>query len=135
MKTSKDAPPKTAVKSRRRYDAEFKRRLVRMSLEPGASTAKIALEHELNTNLLFNWRRRYLREISAAPGGAVELLPVKVTPNGDTGGTAARNRPRASPQRACSGTIDIDLRGGRIRVKGAVDVELLRSVVQMVRGR
>ena len=64
MKTDKDTPAKAAVARRQRYSAEFKRRLVRMSLAPGASAAKIALKHELNANLLFKWRRRCRRRLN-----------------------------------------------------------------------
>ena len=138
MKRDKDFPSKLAVRSRRRYDAEFKRRLVRMSLMPGASAAKIALEHRINANLLFKWRRLYLREISGTSAETVELLPLKITQNEDTARPAALDAVRsvrASWRRARSGTIDIDLPTGRIRVKGMVDAELLRAVVQMVRGR
>jgi len=64
MKAGTDSLRKASGASRRRYAAEFKRQLVRMSLVPGASAAKIALKHQLNANLLFKWRRLYLREIS-----------------------------------------------------------------------
>ena len=46
---------------------------------PGASVAKIALDHLLNANLLFKWRCQQLRELAqAAPKPAAELLPVTV---------------------------------------------------------
>ena len=62
---------------RRRYDAAFKRHLVELSLVPGASVARIALDHRLNANILFKWRRQQLREL-AAPKPAAGLLPVTV---------------------------------------------------------
>ena len=49
---------------RRRYEAAFKRHLVELSLVPGASVAKIALDHRLNANILFKWRRQQLRELA-----------------------------------------------------------------------
>ncbi|GEM_PF-250693 len=138
MKAGTDSLRKASGASRRRYAAEFKHRLVRMSLMPGASAAKIALTHELNANLLFKWRRLYLREIAGATAEPVKLLPVTVREYADESHALAvdASRDSRSPSRARgSGTIDIDLPAGRIRVQGAVDIELLRSVVQMVRGR
>jgi transposase len=136
VKSDKDSATKTAVVSRQRYSVEFKRRLVRMSLAPGASAAKIALKHQLNANLLFKWRRLYLREISGVPSEPVKLLPVTVRECADVSEPPpfeiAKNA--RSSHRTCSGTIDIELPAGHIRVKGAVDLELLRAVVQMVRG-
>src|SRR6185503_3636279 len=64
---------------RRSYDAAFKRHLVELSLTPGASVAKIALDHRLNANILFKWRRQHLRELArSAPKPAAALLPVTV---------------------------------------------------------
>ena len=44
---------------RRRYSVEFKRALVEESFLPGASAAKIALQHRLNANILHTWRWQY----------------------------------------------------------------------------
>jgi len=91
-----------------RYAAGFKRRLVRMSLVPGASAAKIALKHELNANLLFKWYRYYLREMAGTPAEPVKLLPVTVRECADLPQAPALEaaRSRRSPMRTrCSGTI------------------------------
>jgi transposase len=109
-----------------------------MSLVPGASAAKIALKHQLNTNLLFKWRRHYLREMAGTPATPVKLLPVTVRECTDVPQVPALETASSarSPKRTrCTGTIEIELLEARIRVKGSVDAELLRSVVQMVRGR
>jgi transposase len=47
----------TAIQPRRRakrrhYDQTFKRHLVELTLVPGASVARIALDHQLNANIL-----------------------------------------------------------------------------------
>ena len=49
------------IAKRRRFSEEFRRGLVQKKLVPGASVAKIALEHRLNANLLFKWRRETVR--------------------------------------------------------------------------
>jgi transposase len=66
------------IAKRRRFSEEFRRGLVQKTLVPGASVAKIALEHRLNANLLFKWRRRYLRELARLRDDAPKLLPVKL---------------------------------------------------------
>ena len=43
----------------RQHPLEFKRALVALSLEPGASVARIAREHGVNANQVFSWRRLY----------------------------------------------------------------------------
>ena len=37
----------------------FKLALVEQSMQPGVSTARLAREHGINDNLLFNWRNLY----------------------------------------------------------------------------
>lgn len=54
----------------------YKRRVVALTLEPGASVARIAQRHGVNANLLFTWRRQ-LQQTAAAVAGAT-LLPVTV---------------------------------------------------------
>ena len=39
---------------RQSHSRAFKREMVMLTLEPGASVARIALDHGLNANLLFN---------------------------------------------------------------------------------
>lgn len=43
--------------ARRRHDAELKRQVLAECEAPGASVARIALEHGLNANLVHRWRR------------------------------------------------------------------------------
>ena len=75
---------------RRQYEAAFKRQLVELSLVPGASVAKIALDHRLNANILFKWRRYHLHELArATPKSAAGLLPVTMI---EPQGTAVQTR-------------------------------------------
>ena len=41
------------------HPIEFRRELAKLACEPGVSVARLALDHGLNTNLLFKWRRAY----------------------------------------------------------------------------
>ncbi len=107
-----------------------------MTLVPGASVAKIALEQRLNANLLFKWRRRYLRELAAPRGEAPKLLPVTIEQvSGAPESTLPQPRAAARSRSASAGCIEIELARGRIRLKGAVDPETLRSVLQILTDR
>ena len=113
---------------RRKHDEAFKRQLVERSLQPGASVAAIAQDNAINANLLFNWRRLYLR-----PGGstlatiapAPTLLPVTVEEH-----VATARKPAVGPARAPSGVIEIDIGAARVRVRGVVDEATVRCVLQ-----
>jgi transposase len=115
---------------RRRYDEAFKRALVEQTLTPGASVARIAREHGINANLLFNWRRRYRHreQGQGAPAAqvpsAVSMLPVTVVAD------EALASPE-SPSRA--GKLEIRLAGGTVRIEGAVDVATLQLVLASLR--
>jgi transposase len=143
MKRLQDAPSsaRKAVK-RRRYDEGFKRHLVELSLLPGASVARIALDHRLNTNVLFKWRRSHLRSLAqSGPKPAAELLPVTVEEREGAVGElpapalnpVSQRRPR--PAAAAGGVIEIDLPLGRVRLTGAVDVAALRVVIEALSQR
>src|SRR4051795_563152 len=49
---------------------EFKRQLAIAACAPGISVAKLALDHRLNANLLFRWRREYRAGKFGAPDPA-----------------------------------------------------------------
>ena len=125
----------TAMSWRRRTHSRlFKRRIIKLSLEPGVSVARIALEHELNANLVFKWRREHLRSLATPAARQATLLPVHLdAPPGliEAGpiATASTTKP------ARSGAIELELPGGRIRISGAVDAEALRLVVHLLSAR
>ena len=127
---------------RRRYDDAFKRHLVELSLLPGASVARIALDHRLNTNVLFKWRRSHLRSLAqSTPKPVAGLLPVTVEePQGAVAEVPAlalnsTSQRRARPAAAAGGVIEIDLPLGRVRLTGTVDVAALRVVIEALSQR
>src|SRR5437773_7112337 len=78
VQSNASPPPKLAT--RRTHDAAFKRRLVELTLAPRASVARIALDHRLNANILFRWRREHLRALAQAvamPAPAMRKRPAK----------------------------------------------------------
>jgi transposase len=117
---------------RRRYSDALKRELVDRSLEPGASVAAIALEAGVNANLLFNWRRLHLQARVPAAGvtaGPV-LLPVTVVAAVDRPAPLMPTPPVTPLRIAPAGTIEIDVHGARVRLRGAVDEASIRTVLR-----
>ena len=121
---------------RRQYDAAFKRHLVDLSLAPGASVAGIALDHRLNANILFKWRRQHLRELArATPKPTPALLPVTVLEphsapvQACTAAQSSASSQRRHRARQAGGVIEIDLPLARVRLTGVVDLAALRVVI------
>ena len=113
---------------RRQYSVEFKRRLAKLALEPGASVAGIALAHQINANHLFKWRQEYLQQGGQTATDAAEperktepearLLPVMIAPAGQP------PLELAEPDQ-----IEIALGRTRVRVTGSVDPALLETIL------
>ena len=126
---------------RRQYDAAFKRHLVELSLAPGASVAKIALDHRLNANILFKWRRHHLRERARSTPKPAGLLPVTLLESQGTAVQAsvpAQSSPsprRRTPTTQAGGVIEIELPLARVRLTGVVDVAMLRVVLDALSQR
>jgi transposase len=119
--------------TRRRHGDAFKRELVERSLQPGASVSALAQEHGINANLLFNWRRLHLRELPAGSSAPAQpaLPPVTVVP--ELLPVATPPAPVTPPARTPSGTIEIEIGGARVRVRGNVDDTSLRSILRALR--
>jgi transposase len=124
---------------RRTYSEAYKRQVVELTLVPGASVAKIALDHQLNANMLFTWRRQHLQGLAGSSrDGGPKMLPVRLRESSAVMGGSALEPGSATPPMIRAGTpsaIEIDVPGGRIRLKGAVDAEALRVVVEILSGR
>lgn len=113
---------------RRGYGEGFKRRLVAMTLAPGASVARIALEHGVNANLLFTWRRQ-LSASGAALAPMPAMLPVAIKRRQveikPEAATAARRN-------ASKGCIEVEVGAHRVRLHGAVDLPTLDAVLRLL---
>jgi len=124
-------------RSRRVHSAAFKQELVAGSLLPGASVSALALQAGINANLLFKWRRmhlRSLREASAfAANAAPLLLPVTLAAPSSAAAASAVSAPPGHSIGA--GSIEIDIDGVRVRLRGTVDAASLRCVLQALRER
>ena len=113
---------------RQRRSVEVKRRIVEESLAEGASVARVARAHGVNANQVFTWRRLYRQgRLGSGKGAMPGLLAVRVTEPAMT--------PRTSEtDRTTSGTIQIELPKGRVRLTGVVDTETLRVVLEALGG-
>lgn len=104
-------------KRRPNYPLAFKRQLAEKACVENVSVAQLALEHGLNANMLFRWRRQL--RAGQLDEGAV-LLPVALAPS-DT-------MPPAS--RGSSGLIEIRIGEAVVRIEGAPDTGTLGAVLQ-----
>src|SRR6266849_7308557 len=129
-----DTSERTAVETpkqitRRRRSVEEKHRIVEETLEAGASVARVARRHAVNANQVFYWRKKY-REGRLGKVLSSNLLPVTVSeiPSNKSG------QVRGVAARCTSGTMEIQLAKGHLRVTGHVAAEALRTVLEYLLG-
>ena len=102
---------------------------------PGASVSRVAREHDVNTNQVFKWRRRHEQGLLEAGRKAVPMLPVRIEDPAALAGRAVMQGPEVETEAARegeTGSMQIELRGGRVTVRGAVDPTVLRVVIKML---
>jgi transposase len=121
----------TSLRAKRRHKVwpeALKREIVAACLVPGASVSVVARQYDVNTNMVFTWRKLY--------GGvpetvAPQLLPVVVTPDPPV---AAPPAPSAGLHSA--GLIEIELPGGyRVRIGSNIKAAALRVVLDALERR
>ena len=140
-----DEPEAGDRPQRRKHSIAEKRRIVEATLVAGASVAR---EHGVNANQVFGWRQLYQRGLLGGNVASVALVPVKVTESATAPvrpdpavvatpassielprkpkGTYLRNADAAAP----SGSIQLRLPKGQLRIDGTVDAALLRVLVE-----
>jgi transposase len=113
---------------RQRRSPELKRQIVEETLVPGASVARVARAHGVNANQVFAWRRQY-QQGRLKPGNGVRagLLAVRLA------GTEAHSSAASTP-RSPSGVIQVELPKGQLQLRGCVDAEALRVVLEVLLG-
>ncbi len=113
---------------RQHRSPELKRQIVEETLAPGASVARVARAHGVNANQVFAWRRRYQQGLLKA---AKRLTPGLLAVHVAEGETPLRGSPSS---RAPSGLIQVELPKGKLRLTGVVDPEVVRVVLEALRG-
>ncbi|WP_322399866.1 IS66-like element accessory protein TnpA [Massilia luteola] len=111
-------------KKRRRstnYPLEFKRQLAQLACDESISVAQLAMQHGLNTNMLFRWRRQLRAGLLDT---TTQFLPVAVT-----------TEPKEPPGFGAGGadSIEIQLGQARVCIRGAPDPATLALVLQGLR--
>ena len=109
----------------RQHPLEFKRALVALSLEPGASVARIAREHGVNANQVFSWRRLYQQGRFGVPALTRDdgLLPVMLAPTAPAPNNTSSDT---------GGIIVLELGEVRVRIDGQPHAAILAQVLERV---
>ena len=111
---------------RRRRSEEERRRIVAESFEPGASVSVVARRHDVNTNPLFTWRRRYGTEVQGA-GESARFVPAVIA----TDSMAQAPAPAQAVAVSIAGRMEIELPGGcRLIAGNDVDTAVLGRVIR-----
>ncbi|MBE7418005.1 MAG: transposase [Gammaproteobacteria bacterium] len=90
------------VVRRRQYSAAFKAQVVAECEAPGASVAKVALAHGINSNIVHGWRK-LARGPAASASEPVQFVPVTIGP--------------APGGASCRQDIEVELRRGAVTMK------------------
>jgi transposase len=119
------------INTKRRHSAAFKRKILELIEQRGASVSAVALEHGVNANLVFKWRRAKL-ERQRAPRVARPpvLLPVSVDPQG-----LFLTVPTPEPDKPArkEGVIEIEIGAARVLLRGSIDPANVRCVLIALR--
>jgi transposase len=114
--------PGTGVRKRRRYGLAYKRQVVEETLKGEDSVSIVARRHDLNANMLFNWRQAYLAGKYDQDAGS-SLIPITVSSATD----------ESTPIRSGAERLEIVLSGGHcVVVEGSVDPAVLRTALEVL---
>jgi transposase len=129
----------TGEARRRPWTAEEKAMILAESFQPGAKVADVARRHGMNRSLLWNWRHEARKR---GAGGERAFVPIRVVDERAAAPLCASVE-RRLPDDGCTpvlamadgkaeavtGTIEIEMRGARVRVSGVVDAAALHQVL------
>ena len=118
---------------RRRYRTpQEKRQIVEQTLSAGMSVATGARGHGVNANQVFYWRKLYRagQLVNDGVEPQVRLLPVSVSDE-----QPAETEPEEATNPVPGVTINIEFPGRTlVSVEGAVDADIVRAVLESLRG-
>jgi len=119
------------TRTRRLWTAEEKRRIVREAGKPGAVRQQVAQRHGVHVSVLNRWRTELRSAVSGAKKSArrARLLPVRVSKT--RASRAASRLVQATMAITAGDMIEVAFTTGqRVTVRGVVDGEVLRAVLQ-----
>ena len=127
-------PERVTRNGRRHFSQAHKRAVVERCLAPGASVSAVSLAHGFNTNLVRKWIRAYQ---AREAGGAGNLVPVTVREARESSPSrVSRAKPAAAQPvmsgSAGNGSIEIELGVAKLLVRGIVEPEQLRIVLDLI---
>jgi transposase len=121
-----------SVRKRRVFRrVEEKLRIVKLTLEPGASVAGIALSNGVNANQVFRWKRQYERgELnSRSAKRATALVPVTITAEPEAPKVVESSVP--APALPVAGSVTIEFPGrALLSIEGPADPAVIRAVLE-----
>ncbi|MEX3137568.1 transposase [Serratia ureilytica] len=100
-------------------------------MQPCVSTARLAREHGINDNLLFNWRNLYKQGRLGAPLPA-ELCPLPVELEDVPSPPPITEAEKATPSDVAE--CELVLPGGTLRLRGALSLALLNMLIHELKG-
>jgi len=121
------------------YSLEFKQQLIKETLEAGSSVSIVARRHDINANVVFEWRRLYreggltLPDTGTAPAPPAELLPINVIdlpasrPVQPVPIEPPETTASAAPAPVCE--IEVEIGKRRVRIRG-LPLERAESFLQ-----
>jgi transposase len=115
-------------RKKRRWTREEKCQIVEETFVEGRSVAQVARAHGVNANQVFDWRKQYHLGLLSAGTKDIAFLPVVVTQNNTVAAA-----PLAATAPCAHGTIRVQMPAGEVRIEGAVELEVLRTVLQCLR--
>ena len=102
--------------ARRRWTQEEKRQIVAQTRIPGMTVAQVARRYDVNTSLVFSWRRD--PRLGEEDSPEASFVPVEVMAGAMSGGSGSET------------VVEVVLRNGhRVSVRGELDVEALCRLV------
>jgi transposase len=114
---------------RRTYSRDYKLEVGEACSAPGVSVAAVALSHRINANLVRRWMVRHQKGQLVQKAGTT-LLPVVLSAP-----SARVDLARPRVKLGSAGVIEIELEAGRVRVRGTVDGQALRTVLEVLAKR
>lgn len=110
---------------------EEKLRIVKLTLEPGASVAGIALANGVNANQVFRWKRQYERG-ELKPRGSkrgTALVPVTISAEPEAPKVLESSIP--APALPSAGSVTIEFPGrALLSIEGPADPAVIRVVLE-----
>ncbi|ENC8317536.1 transposase [Escherichia coli] len=131
-----------SAEPRRSFSNKFKLQMVKLALQPGASVARIAREHDINDNLLFKWLRLWQNEgrisrrlpVTTSSDTGVELLPVEITPDEPKEPVAAFTPSLSTQTTVSASSCKVEFRHGNMTLENP-SPELLTVLIRELTGR